>query len=128
MHSIHGGTMRYFIGNKDEFKKTESIEYYLKIETEKQIYSEDQLDIFAIKVHQHRQKLMNLLYDLRKNGKKIVGISAPAKGNTLLNFCKIDSKLLLSVTWNKPGPPWIARPFSKFFTTSATVEKFFSEP
>jgi len=102
MHSIHGGTMRYFIGNKDEFKKTESIEYYLKIETEKQIYSEDQLDIFATKVHQHRQKLMNLLYDLRKNGKKIVGISAPAKGNTLLNFCKIDSKLLDYLTEKNP--------------------------
>ena len=101
-HSIHGGTMRYFIGNKGEYKKTDSINNFLKIESNSQIYSESYLDIFSTKVHEHREKLMNLLYDLKKKGKKIVGISAPAKGNTLLNFCKIDSNLLDYLTEKNP--------------------------
>ena len=71
---------------------------FLKIEKEKQIYTETQLEAFSKKVNQHRQKLMNLLYDIKKNGKTIVGISAPAKGNTLLNFCKIDKNFLDFIT------------------------------
>jgi len=102
MHSIHGGTMRYFIGKKNQYQKTENINHFLKIEKEKQIYSETQLEAFSKKVNQHRQKLMNLLYDIKKNGKTIVGISAPAKGNTLLNYCKIDTELLDYLTEKNP--------------------------
>ena len=35
-----------------------------------------------------------MLSDLRKQGKKIVGVSAPAKGMTLLNYCKIGIETL----------------------------------
>jgi ABC-type Fe3+-hydroxamate transport system substrate-binding protein len=46
--------------------------------------------------------LLELLNELKKDGKKIVGISAPAKGNTLLNYCKIDSEILDYVTERNP--------------------------
>ena len=45
---------------------------------------------------------MQLLNKLKKEGKQIVAISAPAKGNTLLNYCKIDSKILNYVTERNP--------------------------
>ena len=35
-----------------------------------------------------------MLDDLKSQGKRIVGISAPAKGNTLLNFCKIGPETI----------------------------------
>ena len=102
MQSIHGGTMRYFIGKKDQHKKTENVSKYLQIENEKEIYTEAKLKLFSKKVHQHRQELMNLLYDIKKQNKTIVGISSPAKGNTLLNFCKIGPELLNYVTERNP--------------------------
>ncbi len=102
MQSIHGGTMRYFIGRKDQYQKTENITKFLKMEIEKKIYSESKLQSFSEKVYQHQQELMNLLYDIKKQNKTIVGISAPAKGNTLLNFCKIGPELLNYVTERNP--------------------------
>ena len=45
---------------------------------------------------------MQLLNKLKKEGKQIVGISAPAKGNTLLNYCKINSEILDYVSERNP--------------------------
>ena len=39
---------------------------------------------------------------MQNQGKTIAAISAPAKGNTLLNYCKIDSELLKFVTEKNP--------------------------
>ena len=57
---------------------------------------------FSKSVKHHREKLLQLLNKLKKEGKQIVAISAPAKGNTLLNYCKIDSKILNYVTERNP--------------------------
>ena len=40
---------------------------------------------FSEQVKQNKKKLKDLLRD-----KNVVGLSAPAKGNTLLNYCEID--------------------------------------
>ena len=41
-----------------------------------------------------KKELMRILTDLKRRGKKIVGYGAPAKGNTLLNFCGIGPEHL----------------------------------
>ncbi len=99
---IHGGTLRYFIGRKDKRKVSQNVSNYLKIEDECGIYSEKKMQDFARSVKDHRKALLQLLYDLKMNEKKIVAISAPAKGNTLLNYCKIDSEILDYVTERNP--------------------------
>jgi SAM-dependent methyltransferase len=100
--TIHGGTLRYFISRKNKKEITQEVSNYLKIENEKDLYSEEKLNDFANLVKNHRRTLLQLLNDLKKNGNKIVGISAPAKGNTLLNYCKIDSETLDYVTERNP--------------------------
>jgi hypothetical protein len=49
---------------------------------------------FAAEVHASRDALVGLLEDLTAKGKRVVGYGAPAKGNTLLNFCGIGPRLL----------------------------------
>jgi len=100
--TIHGGTLRYFISRKNKKEITNEVSNYLKIEEEKELYSKKKLDDFANLVKNHRKALLQLLNDLKKDGKKIVGISAPAKGNTLLNYCKIDFEILDYVTERNP--------------------------
>ena len=100
--AIHGGTLRYFISRKNKKEITQEVSNYLKIEDEKELYSEEKLNGFANLVKNHRRMLLELLNDLKKDGKKIVAISAPAKGNTLLNYCKIDSEILDYVTERNP--------------------------
>jgi C-methyltransferase C-terminal domain/Putative zinc binding domain/Methyltransferase domain len=41
-----------------------------------------------------RHSLLRFLLDCRAQGKRVVGYGAPAKGNTLLNYCGIRSDLL----------------------------------
>lgn len=100
--TIHGGTLRYFIGRKDNRKVSQNVSNCIKIEDEREIYSEKKLQNFARSVKDHRTALLQLLHELKINGKKIVAISAPAKGNTLLNYCKIDSEILDYVTERNP--------------------------
>jgi len=100
--TIHGGTLRYFISRKNKKEITKQVSNYLKIEEETELYSKKKLDDFANLVKDHRKALLQLLNELKKDGKKIVGISAPAKGNTLLNYCKIDFEILDYVTERNP--------------------------
>jgi hypothetical protein len=41
-----------------------------------------------------KHTLLDLLIDLRRDGKQIVGYGAPGKGNTLLNYCGIRTDFL----------------------------------
>ena len=49
---------------------------------------------FASDVRRNRLAILDLLESFKREGKTIVGYGAPAKGNTLLNFCGIDTRLL----------------------------------
>ena len=56
------------------------------------------LDKFAAGVKNNKRELVWLLQSLKHQGKRIAGISAPAKGMTLLNYCGIDGDVLDFVT------------------------------
>lgn len=94
MKSIHGGTYRYFICREGKHAISSSIAQILEVEENQQIYSETRLKKFGDDVKNHKLELLSLLVDLKRKGKRIVGISAPAKGNTLLNYCGIDSDIV----------------------------------
>lgn len=49
---------------------------------------------FAAGVHQTRQELLDLLRTLKGGGARLAGYGAPAKGNTLLNFCAIGTDIV----------------------------------
>jgi len=100
--TIHGGTLRYYIGRKNTRKITQNVSNYLELEEKNKIYSEEKLQDFSNSVKHHKKTLIELLYKIKKDGKRIVAISAPAKGNTLLNYCKIDSEILDYVTERNP--------------------------
>jgi len=93
-YGIHGTSLRVFVCRKGKKTVESSVEKFLKLEDGKQVYEKETLNNFANNVRAHRRAFLGMLYDLKKEGKKIVGISAPAKGNTLLNYCKIDKNII----------------------------------
>ncbi len=93
-YEIHGKSIRIFVGRKGFRQVSENVNKLLKLEEEKGIYKINNLENFAKKVQEHKKEFSDLLRDLKKQGKKIVGISAPAKGNTLLNYCKISTDVI----------------------------------
>jgi SAM-dependent methyltransferase len=73
---IHGGSTRYFIKRKTDHTIRKFSRPNMSV-----------LDDFAERVANNKKDLTELLWELRN--KKVVGVSAPAKGNTLLNYCGI---------------------------------------
>lgn len=84
----HGGSIRIYAchpGNRAVTKRVADL-----IEKESGLkYSQ-----FFVDVQQIKADLVNFFLTCKKEGKKVAGYGAPAKGNTLLNFCGIGRQFL----------------------------------
>lgn len=86
----HGGSIRVYAARKGAFGVQSRVVEMLSAEKTKgfldiRIYRE-----FAQRVVSTKFALLDIIFSLKKQGKRIAGIGAPAKGNTLLNYCKLD--------------------------------------
>lgn len=95
---IHGGSFRVYVSRKGKRKVSININKFLKIEKSRGIFDIDKLNQFAIEVNKNRDDLNKLLRELKNKNKRIAGVSAPAKGMTLLNYCRIGPEILEYVT------------------------------
>jgi hypothetical protein len=92
---VHGGSIRIYAGLPEIV--TNLSEGVMAIIEAEQLLGLNDLtcyENFAKDVQKNRLVLINLLESLRKEGKTIAGYGAPAKGNTLLNYCSIDDELV----------------------------------
>jgi len=95
---IDGGSIRCFVGRAGLREISNNVNTILEKEEKSQIYSKEKLEKFADDVKNQKKQLNNLLISLKQDNKRVVGLSAPAKGMTLLNYCKIDNHILDYVT------------------------------
>jgi SAM-dependent methyltransferase len=95
---IHGGSFRVFVTRKGSYPVEAAAQSFLEREKKLKLRDASTLKKFATAVEDNRRSLMSLLHELKKSGKKIAGVSAPAKGMTLLNYCRIGPELLDFVT------------------------------
>jgi len=91
---VHGGTIRVFVSEKNNFKKTINFEKMIKFEKEFGINKIQTYQKFSENVKELKNKLQNKLLKFKKEGKIIFGYGAPAKGNVLLNYCNIGTEFL----------------------------------
>ena len=96
--TIHGGSLRYFVSRKGAYPVSNNVEKFVNLEIEKGVYEEESLNHFADLVWKNREELTWMLKSIKKEGKTIAGVSAPAKGMTLLNYCRIGPELLDFIT------------------------------
>ena len=93
--STHGGSLRVFAQHPGGRQAhSDSVEKVLGDEKEARLNSLLGYQNFAEKVDQVRNDLLSFLATARKDGKSVVGYGAPAKGNTLLNFCKVGPETI----------------------------------
>ncbi len=91
--SIHGGSVRVFVSKKPKSKNGQ-VEKLLQLEKKKGILDPQTYLRFRKKVDRVRHELVQLLWSLRLENKKIVGYGASAKGNIILNYCRIGPETL----------------------------------
>lgn len=99
---LDGGSIRCFICRRGQKTISPKISKIVDEEEKEGIYSIERLRKFATETSQQKSKLLSLLYSIKENNQRVVGIGAPAKGITLLNYCKIDNFFLDYVTEKAP--------------------------
>lgn len=89
---MHGATLRAFISAPRPVQP--SVGAVLAKELKLGLEKLSTYKKFALRVKKNQKDLRSLLLRLKRQGKTIAGYGAPAKGNTLLNFCRINNKTI----------------------------------
>jgi len=90
---VHGGSIRIFM-QKSGRQRSKNVVHLSSIERRAKLDSLKTYLKVANEVTLLREKLVQLLKVLKNEGNKITGYGATAKGNTLLNYCKIGTDIL----------------------------------
>jgi len=92
--AIHGGSIIYFIGNKGKHEIGANAQKLIQSEIEKKLDQKETYINFAKRTSMIKADLLDLLKKIKTSGKRIAAYGAPAKGNTLLNYCGITRDLV----------------------------------
>ncbi len=91
----HGGSLRVFLQHaRARVAPTPAVAELLDREDAQGLRDPETYRRFADGVRESKRALLELLIDLRRQGKQVVGYGAPGKGNTLLNYCGIRTDFL----------------------------------
>src|SRR3989344_1546598 len=91
-----GGSVRIYVSKT--VSQSPKVDEYIAREKRMGLFSLETYRELMTRVAGFKQALVFSLYEAKKNGGRIIGIGAATKGNTLLNYCGIDSTLLDFVT------------------------------
>ncbi|PZD97847.1 SAM-dependent methyltransferase [Paenibacillus sambharensis] len=94
--TTHGGSLRVYVchNDADKYGISEAVTKMLELEREHGLNKIETYHNFAEQVRETKRDILSFLVSLKESGKIIVGYGAPAKGNTLLNYCGISSDFL----------------------------------
>lgn len=88
--TTHGGSLRVTAQHTDgSHAQSVAVEKVLGDERNARLDSIDGYQNFSQKVSKIKDDLLQFLDGARSRGERVIGYGAPAKGNTLLNFCGI---------------------------------------
>jgi len=92
----HGGSLRIYAhrAGDDSHAVGERVAALLERERSRGLLGLDYYRAFGERVRETKRKLLEFLIRERRAGRRIVGYGAPAKGNTLLNYCGVGTDFL----------------------------------
>lgn len=96
---INGGSIRCFVTHTDNFtykkeKFTQNIKALRQQEFDLELDTDKPYKNFQDRINVHKEELTTLLKRLKKDGKRIHIYGASTKGNTILQWCGIDNRLI----------------------------------
>jgi 2-polyprenyl-3-methyl-5-hydroxy-6-metoxy-1,4-benzoquinol methylase len=92
----HGGSLRIYAGHSENpsMAMASRVTTMRAREEAAGLTSLDRYRSYAEQVKATKRKLLAFLIEAKRRGKSVVGYGAPAKGNTLLNYCGIRSDFI----------------------------------
>lgn len=102
-NDTHGGSLRVFV-QKDTGKRQlePSVAQFLLDESRLNLDRSSTFIEYAKKIEANKQKLLEIIKDLKSKGKRIVGYGAAAKSNTLMNYFGITPAMLDYIVDDSP--------------------------
>jgi SAM-dependent methyltransferase len=93
--STHGGSLRLHASRAQTKRAAKpAVAQLMEIERRARLDDPQTYLSFSEKVKQTKRALLKFLVEAKASGKRIAGYGAPAKGNTLLNYCGIRGDFL----------------------------------
>ncbi len=92
----HGGSLRIYARHTEDSSKTVG-RHVIDLRNREKAAGFERMEhylSFSEKVKETKRRILAFLIDAKRRGKSIAGYGAPAKGNTLLNYCGIRSDLI----------------------------------
>jgi SAM-dependent methyltransferase len=92
----HGGSLRIYACHPEDKQKPigERVAGLLSRERRAGFETVERYVSFGEQAKKTKRRLLEFLIAVKERGKSVVGYGAPAKGNTLLNYCGIGSDIL----------------------------------
>lgn len=101
--TTHGGSLRVFVCHRDSGQPEQpKVAALLEEEREAGLFRAEGYSGFAEKVAAIKCEALDFLIRARREGKKVCGYGAAAKGNTFINFCGFGPELLPLVADKSP--------------------------
>lgn len=94
LRDIYCGSAIYYIGNIGEHHVSSNVRKQMELELSMGLGKKETFFDFGKRAEQIKEKLTELIRNLKAKGKTIAGYGAAAKANTLLNYCGIDSTMI----------------------------------
>jgi SAM-dependent methyltransferase len=94
--SIHGGSLRIYVKHAENstISIDEKVNELIEKEKKEGLSFPSNYEEFSKRVNKIKLGIWNFFISAKRDGKKVIAYGAPAKGNTMLNFCGIGRDLL----------------------------------
>ena len=90
----HGGSMRYVLAHKGAYSIHDRVLETLAAENAQGLNRLSTFEKFKVNVEKSRSNLIDLLKQLKKEGKRVAGYAATSKSTTVFNYCSIGPDLI----------------------------------
>jgi len=101
-NDLNGGSFRTYIGKKGKRPIDRSVGDMQKAESDLKIETIEPYARFAQRVDDITLRLYDLIKNLHDNGKRIYAYGASTRGNTLLQYARLDNKLIEKAVERNP--------------------------
>jgi len=119
----HGGSMRYVIAHQGAKEISQATLNQIANEASLGLHLQETYDQFRMNIENSRKNLLDVLTDLKTQGKRVVGYAATSKSTTINNYCGITSDLVEFISDTtpikqgkySPGTHIPVKPYQAFF-------------
>ena len=89
---IHGGSLTAFVSHKGRYDKSEILSQLVREEAKSKINEIFRLKEFSTEIKNLKNTQKRMIQNWLEESKKIYGLGAPVKGNTLLNYYDLSTR------------------------------------